>query len=110
MAETAKQSLLEIVVPVVDYQDVMQSVSARPPRPRSVRGKTIALLPNFRVISPPFMEALAQRLGKGTGVKRAFMHNVPEWQFNHPERVGRIGPEVDRFSRECDLVVSGIGD
>src|SRR3990167_7088701 len=100
MAEKAKQSFLDIVVPVADYQDENESASTHPSRPRSLKGKTVALLPNFRAISSPFLEALAQRLAKETGVKRAFMRDRSDWAFNHPERAGKIGRELDAFARE----------
>lgn len=109
MARKTRQSFLEIVVPVVDYQDLKRHAFKPPQRPKSITGKTIALLPNFKTISPPFMEALAQRLARETGVKHAFVHN-PDWQFTHPERVGKIAPEVDGLVRECDLMVTGVGD
>lgn len=110
MADEAKRSFGDIVMPVVDYQDLKQSVSDRPQRPKSIKGKTVALLPNFRVISPAFMEALAQRLQKEKGVKRAFMRSTPDWPFNHPEHLGKIAPELNKFARECDLLISGVSD
>jgi hypothetical protein len=38
------------------------------------------------------------------------MHNPPDWPFNHPEHLSRIAPEVVKFARQCDLMVSGVGD
>lgn len=100
---------LRIVNPVADYQDFEQPVLKSPQRPHSIKGKTIAMVPNWKAISPPFMAALAQRVTKGADAKHAFMHN-PDWQFTHPERVGKIGPEIDKLARECDLMVSGVAD
>lgn len=109
MRKNAKQAYLEIVSPVVEYQDQNGNVAEAPRRPKTIGRSTVLALPNFKTISPPFMEALAQRLAKKKGVKRAYMHN-PDWQFTHPERVGRIGPEIDTLVRACELMVSGIGD
>lgn len=110
MGEDAMRSFSDIVMPVADYQDVTQSACARPPRPRSIRGKTVALLPNFRVISPAFLESLAQKLQQETDVSRAFLHSTPDWPFNHPEHLGKIALEMDKFAKECDLMVSGVAD
>ena len=110
MGEDAMRSFSDLVMPVADYRDTTQPACARPPRPRSIHGKTIALLPNFRVISPAFLEALAQKLQQVSDVKRAFMHSTPDWPFNHPEHLGKIALEMDKFAKECDLMVSGVAD
>lgn len=104
VAET-KQSSLEIVVPVADYQDLEQPAARHAPRPGSIKGKTVMLLPSGSC-SPPFVQALAQRLVAETEVKHAFVHE-PDWPFFHPERAGKIAPEVDKLVRQCDLMVVG---
>lgn len=109
MDKDTHPSVLEVVVPVADYQDLQRPAFKPAQRPKSIEGKTVVLLPNFKAISPPFLEALAQRLTKEAHVKHAFVHN-PDWQFTHPERVGKIAPEVDKLAREWDLMVSGVGD
>ena len=108
MAGDIDQRFSDIVMPVVDFPE--QIASDRPARPKSLNGKRVAVLPNFRVISPAFLQAVAERFEKSTDVGRAFMHNVPDWPFNHPERVGKIAPELDKVARECDLMISGISD
>ncbi|MBI3069083.1 MAG: hypothetical protein HY323_01300 [Betaproteobacteria bacterium] len=105
MAAKTKRSFLEVVVPVADYRDVEQPAARHAPRPASIKGKTVMLLPSGSC-SPPFVEALAQRLVAEAGVKRAFVHE-PDWPFFHPERAGKIAPEVDKLVRECDLMVVG---
>jgi hypothetical protein len=110
MASIAELSYLEVVVPVPEYQDEIHPATTKfPERPASIKGTTIALLPNWKAICPPIMEVLAQRFNKDTDVKHAFMYN-PDWQFTHPERVAKIGPEVDELVKKCDLMVSGVGD
>lgn len=108
MNKNAQESFLEIIPPVVDYLDEKPSAKAAP-RPRSLEGKRVALLANWKPISVPFMAALAGELGQKTSVKSAFARN-PDWQFTHPERVGKIGPEVDALAQQCDLMVSGVSD
>src|SRR5262245_16856267 len=110
MPRKAKRPVLEVFVPVVDYQDVSQALSGPPVRPMTVDGKRVALLPNFRAISQPFLGALAQRIASTSEVERAFVHDRSDWAFNHPERAAKIGVEIDEFVRECELAISGIGD
>jgi|GEM_PF-3773909 len=101
---------LEIVVPTAAYRDFIHEPVADPPaRPQSVSGKIIALVPNWKAISAPFLDVFARRLNAGTDVKHAFMHD-PDWQFTHPERVAKIGPEIDKLVEKCDLMVSGVAD
>ena len=107
MAAQTNQSFLEVVVPVADYRDLKQPVFAHAARPGSITGRTVALLPSEKSSSPPFMQALTQRLAAETDVKRAVMHN-PDWAFFHPERAAGITPEIDKLARECDLVVLGV--
>lgn len=109
MAEKRKGLFVEIVEPVVDYQDVKQAISSRSPRPRGLQGRTVALIANWKPISVPFLEALAQQLAQKVELKSAFVRN-PDWQFTHPERVGKIGREVDELARQCELMMSGVGD
>jgi hypothetical protein len=107
MAAETKQSFLEVVVPVADYRDLKQPVFGHAPRPGSITGRTVALLPSEKSSSPPFMQALTRRLAAETDVKRAVMHN-PDWPFFHPQRTAAIAPEIDKLARECDLVVLGV--
>lgn len=108
MAAAAKEVFMEIIPPVVDYLD--EKLPEEPvSRPSSLDGKRIALLANWKPISTPFMAALAEELGQKTSVKSAFAR-TPDWQFTHPERVGKIGPEVDALAQQCDLMISGVAD
>jgi len=107
MAAQTNRSFLEVVVPVADYRDLKQPVFGHASRPGSITGRTVVLLPSEKSSSPPFMQALTQRLAAETDVKRAVMHN-PDWPFFHPERATGITPEIDKLARECDLVVLGV--
>lgn len=109
MASEVDASAGDFVMPVVDYQDD-QAALERPRRPRSLTGKRIALLPNFRVISPAFMQALADTIQSRTDVARAYFKKTPEWPFNHAQRLGEIAPEIDEAARGCDLMICGVGD
>jgi hypothetical protein len=106
----ATTSYLDILVPTAAFRDFIHEPAADPPvRPLSIAGKTIALIPNWKAISAPFLDVFAKRLNAGTDIKHAFMHN-PDWQFTHPERVAKIGPEIDKLVAQCDLMVSGVAD
>jgi len=110
MVEKETQTFMDVVMPVVEYEDEKRATSVQVQRPQNLKDKTIALLPNFRTVSPAFLQLLAKQLQTDTEVGRAFMHNPPDWPFNHPEHLSRIAPEVVKFARQCDLMVSGVGD
>ena len=104
------ETYIDVVVPSPVFRDFIKAPDPNPPpRPASLTGKTIALLPNWKAISAPFLDIFAQRLNAETEMKHAFMHN-PDWKFTHPEHVGKIGPEIDRLAKECDVMVSGVAD
>ena len=100
------RTLLEIVVPVAEYQDVEKTASTHAAR-TGIRKKTALLLPSEKSSSPPFVRALLERLSAETSVKRVSMEN-PEWAFFHPQRAAAIEPEIDRLARECDLMITGV--
>jgi hypothetical protein len=109
MSDQAKTPEADFVMPVVDYQDERAALE-KPRRPRSLTGKRIALLPNFRVISPAFMQALADNIQSRTDVASAYFKKTPEWPFNHAQRMGEIASEIDEAARGCDLMICGVGD
>jgi hypothetical protein len=110
MTKLADISVLSIVNPVADFQDLRERpVTEIPQRPPAIAGKTIALLPNWKAGLRPFMRVLADRFNTDTDVKNAFYLET-DWLFTHPDRVGRIGPAVDQLAKKCDLMVSGVGD
>jgi hypothetical protein len=94
---------------VVEYQDSKPSAPKAPPRPQSLKGKKALLLANWKPISVPFLEVLAEELAQKAELKSAVVRN-PDWQFTHPQRVAKIGPEADELARQCDLMVSGVAD
>lgn len=99
---------IEIVEPVVEYLDAKQPTAKTPRRPNSLEGKTIALLANWKPISLPFLEVMAERLRANLGLNAFALH--PDWQFTHPQRVGKIAPEADRIAQQCQLMLSGVAD
>jgi len=99
---------IEIVEPVVEYMDTHRPTATAPRRPNNLEGKTIALLANWKPISLPFLEVIAARLKTNPGLDAFALQ--PDWQFTHPERVGKIAPEADRLAQRCDLMLSGVAD
>ena len=80
--------------------------STRAPRSRG-RGLTVT---KQRIPSRLAKRRLGERLKNDTAVKRAFMFNSSDWALNHPQRTEKIASEMDTVARECELMVSGIGD
>lgn len=101
---------LLVVDPQANYQDFdAEPVTHYPQRPSSLAGKRIAFLPNWKNGLRPFVRIIAERMDKDTDAQRAFYVET-DWLYTHPDRVGRIPPEADKLARECDLMVSGVGD
>jgi|SRR5271155_5142470 len=110
MTKIADISVLSVVDPVADFQDFLgEPATDVPQRPATIDGKRIAVLPNWKTGLRPFMRVLADRFNSDTDVKNAFYLET-DWLFTHPDRVGRIGPAVDKLAKECDLMVAGVGD
>jgi len=99
---------IEIIEPVVEYLDTQGPIVIAPRRPNSLEGKTIALLANWKPISLPFLEVVAERLNANPGLNSFALQ--PDWQFTHPQRVGKIAPDADRLAQRCDLMLSGVAD
>ena len=106
MSSKNASAILEVVVPVADYQDVDLTASQHALR-RGVSGRRAVLLPSEKSSSPPFIQALVSRMSAETSAARVSMKNV-DWAFFHPERSAAIGPEIDRIAKECDLMISGV--
>ena len=99
---------IEIIEPVVEYLDAKRPTAIAPSRPNSLEGKTIALLANWKPISLPFLEVVAEGLNAKSSLNAFALQ--PDWQFTHPERIGKIAPEADRIAQRCDLMLSGVAD
>lgn len=97
---------MTIVSPVAEFRDVEQKSSLHAHR-SGLAGKKMLLLPAEKSSSPPFVEALADRVAAGTAAACAFTRN-PDWAFFHPERARVIDAEIDALARECDVMLSGV--
>ena len=96
------RTLLEIVVPVADYQDVEKTVSTHAAR-TGMEKKTALLLPSEKSSSPPFVRALVERMSAETSVEHVSMQN-PGWAFFHPQRAAEC--QQQPRSHECAASVS----
>jgi hypothetical protein len=99
-----------VVDPQANYQDFdADPVTNYPARPSSIAGKRVAFLPNWKNGLRPFVRTIAERMNKDTDVKSAFYVET-DWLYTHPDHVGKIPAEADQLARDCDLMVSGVGD
>ncbi len=102
-----QQLFLEVVDPTAEFQDVNQVVASHAPRPGTIIGKNAILLAAEKSSSPPFMQALVQRMIVETSVKQASMHN-PDWPFFHPERAKGISSAIDSVANQADCMIVGV--
>lgn len=96
---------LEVVVPVAEYQAAEQG--GRQAQRSGLRDKAVLLLPSQKSSSPPFINALVQRMTAATPAKRVFTLN-PDWPYFHPTKAAVIPGEIDEVSKGSDLAVVGI--
>ena len=102
-----QQLFLEVVNPTAEYQDVNQVVASHARRPGSILGKNAVLLAAEKSSSPPFMQALVQRMIAETSVRQASMQN-PDWPFFHPERAKGISAAIDSLVNQVDFMIVGV--
>jgi hypothetical protein len=110
MNDLVDLSVITVCNPTADFQDFKyEPVTNIPKRPASLEGMRIELLPNWKNGLKPFMRILADRFKSDTKVKNAVYRDTG-WLFTHPDKVEKIGPDADKLARDCDLMVSGVGD
>ncbi len=77
---------------------------ARAPRPSDLRGKRIGLLANGKPNSKEFLTALGGLLRDRYGALPLVLVGKPSASRTAP------GDTLDQLARQCDAVVTGVGD
>ena len=108
MAEGAGRSV-EILEPVVQYQDADTPQIPVVPRPARLEGKRIAFVANSKPQSVPFMEALVASAPRDLQLEKAFNLQIA-WDLADEDCVRRSASEIGALKKECDLLVTGVGD
>ena len=100
---------LEIIEPVVSYQDTRAKQISPARRPAILCGKKVLFIANFKPRSLPFMKILATTAHLQFELRESIAHQ-PTWPFTHSERFKEIHPQVVALAKTCDVMVTGVGD
>lgn len=102
-------SQVEVLDPTVWYAEGEETASERPARPRSIRGRRVMFIANWKPVSLPFMESLADTIHERASIDVAYT-GAPSWEFTHGEPTAALQYETDTMARSSDLAVFGVAD
>jgi len=97
--------------PLPVYLDETTAGTALAPRPETLDGRVIGLLPNWRPSAVKLLEAVGQLLSERYHL-RAVVIEQPAREL--PQRTGglidALGSTLDELARRADVVVTATGD
>ena len=100
---------VEIIEPVVPYQDSTTPQFSPSLRPANLEGKEIAFIANWKHQSLPFMEAFAAAASHRLHLKNTVALQ-PDWDITEAEGAKEIVSELEALAEKCDVMVTGVGD
>jgi hypothetical protein len=101
---------LTVVSPLAVYLDEM-SDSKLAPRPASLDGKVLGLLPNWRPSAKHILRALGDLLQERYKLKEVFMEQpVRELPLRDGKLLDTMKERLDSLVARCDVVITASGD
>jgi hypothetical protein len=102
---------LTLLSPLPVYLDESGPQSRLAPRPASLDGKTIGLLPNWRPSAVEILRALGTLLSERYRVKALVMEQpVRELPIRTGKLLDTMREELDDLSKRVDVVITATGD
>jgi hypothetical protein len=102
---------LTLLSPLAVYLDESGPQNRLAPRPASLHGKTIGLLPNWRPSAVEILRALGTLLSERYRVKALVMEQpVRELPIRTGKLLDTMREELDDLSRRVDVVITATGD
>lgn len=102
---------LRIVSPLAQYLDELDEGNTLAPRPASLEGKIVGLLPNWRPSALHILEAIGALLEEQCKPKRVVMEQMLR---EVPVRTGRLldgmRDQLEDFAGRVDVAVIATGD
>lgn len=74
------------------------------PRPASLQGKVLGIIDNGKRNSDTVLQYIGQQLKERYGIKETI--TIKKHSFSHAIREN----EADTLKKQCDIVISGVGD
>ena len=102
---------LTMLSPLPDYLDESVSGSGLAPRPASLDGKVLGLLPNWRPSAIHVLRALGDLLGERYRLKEVIMEQpVRELPIRTGKLLDTMREKLDDLARRVDVVITATGD
>jgi hypothetical protein len=102
---------LTLLSPLAVYLDESGPQSRLAPRPASLDGKTIGLLPNWRPSAVEILRALGTLLSERYRVKGLVMEQpVRELPIRTGKLLDTMRDQLDDLSKRVDVVITATGD
>jgi hypothetical protein len=102
---------LTMVSPTAVYLDELDDACKLAPRPASLDGKTIGLLPNWRPSAVEILRAIGLLLGERFRLKQVVMEQpVRELPIRTGKLLDTMRGQLDDLARRVDVVITATGD
>jgi hypothetical protein len=102
---------LRVISPLPEYLDELDHGSALAPRPATLEGKIVGLLPNWRPSALQILEAIGALIEEQCRPKTVIMEQMLR---EVPVRTGKIldgmREQLEVFARRVDVAVIATGD
>lgn len=102
---------LTIVSPVAEYLDEVTPHNSIAPRPATLDGKVVGLLPNWRPSAIHILRAIGTLLEERYRLKALVMEQpVREIPLRDGKLLDTLGGKLDDLARRVDVVITATGD
>lgn len=103
---------LSMISPCVEYQDAIASGNALAERPKSLQGKVVGLIPNWRPAAVHLLTAIGNQLKERHGVSEVVME--PPVKISAMAQGGKlldgIRDRLAALSKRVDVAITATGD
>ncbi|MSP96624.1 MAG: hypothetical protein EXR29_05225 [Betaproteobacteria bacterium] len=103
---------LQMISPCVGYLDELSSASALAPRPTTLEGKVVGLVPNWRPAAVHILTAIGKLLQERYHLKEIVLE--PPVRISAMARGGKLldgmSDQLDGLARRVDVALTATGD
>ncbi len=104
-------STLRMLSPVPGYLDEIEGLGALAPRPATLDGKVVGLLPNWRPAAVPVLEALGTLLQARYHVEAVLLEDpMREAPMSQGKLLDGLRERLTNFARRVDVAIVATGD
>ncbi len=97
--------------PIVPYRDTLAARTRLAPRPATLDGKVVGLVPNWRPSAVQILEALGTLLAERFRLKAVSMEpRMLQVPITEEKLIDSMGEKLDDIARRVDVVLTASGD